>query len=323
MRRIGLAVVLALSLALAPLAVEAQSTRAARIGYLGNGSATGGREYLDAFRQGLRELGWIEGQTVTIEYRWAEGHRDRLPALAADLVLLKVDVIVVAGTPAIRAAKAATNTLPIVFVYLADPVTARLVRSLAHPGENITGVASEFEALITKQLQLLKETAPNVSQVALLHPGTTPSILDAAQTAARSLGLTARAHKVTDLAEFESVFRTVRSENVGAIQVLPSPFFDGHRRQLIELAARYRLPAVYEFKNYVQDGGLMSYGPSINEMFRSAAGHVDRILKGAKPGDLPIERPTTFEFVINLKTAKALGLTIPPSVLGRADQVIE
>jgi len=271
----------------------------------------------------LRELGWIEGQTVTIEYRWAEGHRDRLPALAADLVLLKVDVIVVAGTPAIRAAKAATNTLPIVFVYLADPVTARLVRSLAHPGENITGVASEFEALITKQLQLLKETAPNVSQVALLHPGTTPSILDAAQTAARSLGLTARAHKVTDLAEFESVFRTVRSENVGAIQVLPSPFFDGHRRQLIELAARYRLPAVYEFNNYVQDGGLMSYGPSINEMFRSAAGHVDRILKGAKPGDLPIERPTTFEFVINLKTAKALGLTIPPSVLGRADQVIE
>jgi putative tryptophan/tyrosine transport system substrate-binding protein len=307
----------------APLAAGAQSTRAARIGYLGNGSATGGREYLDAFRQGLRELGWIEGQTVTIEYRWADGHRDRLPALAADLVRLKVDIIIVAGTPAIRAAKAATNMLPIVFVYLADPVTAGFVPSLAHPGENITGVASEFEALITKQLQLLKEAVPNVSQVALLHPGTTPSILGAAQTAARSLGLTARAHKVTDAAEFENVFRTVRSENVGAIQVLPSPFFDGHRRQLIELAARYRLPAVYEFKNYVQDGGFMSYGPSINEMFRRAAGHIDRILKGAKPGDLPIERPTTFELVINLRTAKAIGLTVPESLLGRADEIIQ
>jgi putative ABC transport system substrate-binding protein len=188
----------------------------------------------------------------------------------------------------------------------------------------MTGLASEFEELITKQLQLLKEALPNVSRVALLnHPDISSPILTAAETAARRLGLTVSTFRVSGVTEFESAFKAARAERAGAIHVLPSPYFNANRLQLIELAARHRLPAFYEFSNYVQDGGLMSYGPSIDDMFRRMAGYVDRILKGAKPGDLPIERPTKFELVINLKTAKALGLTIPQTLLLRADQVIE
>jgi putative ABC transport system substrate-binding protein len=317
-------VVALLLLAALPTAEAQRAGTELRIGLLSNGSPTSVSPQLEAFRRGLRELGWIEGQTVTIEYRWADGNSDRLPALAADLARLKVDVIVLSGSPAIRAAREATSTIPIVFVMLADPVTAGFVRSLARPGGNMTGLASEFEELITKQLQLLKEASPKVSRVALLyHPEIPTAILPAVETAARKLGLMARAFKVAEVAEFENVFKTARSEGAGAIHVLPSPFFNAHRRQLIELAARYRLLAVYEFKNYVDDGGLMSYGPSINEMYRGMASYVDLILKGAKPGDLPIRRPTTFELVINLKTAKALGLTIPQSLLLRADHVIE
>jgi putative ABC transport system substrate-binding protein len=314
----------ALSVLAAPLAAEAQPTKIPRIGYIGNGDPTTGRPTREAFRQGLRELGWIEGQTVTIEYRWAERNPDRLPALAAELVQAKVDVIVLSGTPAIRAARGATSTIPIVFVSLADPVTLGVVANLARPGGNMTGVASQFEELITKQLQLLKETVPKVSRVALLHHAEiAPTVLSEADTAARRLGLTARAVKATGKVEFESAFTTIRSERAEAIHVLPSPFFNAHRGPLIELVAKHRLPAIYEFKDYVQDGGLMSYGPSIAEMHRGMASYVVRILKGAKPGDLPIERATKFELVINLKTAKTLGLTIPPSVLARADQVIE
>jgi len=322
--RAALTVVLAFGLFAAPLVAEGQQTgKAPRIGYLGNGTPTTERSLLEAFRQGLRELGWIEGQTVTIEYRWAETP-DRLPALVAELVQVKVDVIVLSGIAAIRAARGATSTIPIVFVMLADPIVAGFVPSLARPGGNMTGLASQFEELITKQLQLLKEAVPNVSRVALLHrPESPPATLSAAEMAARRLGLAARTLKIAEVAEFENAFRTARGERAGAIHVLPSPFFNAHRGRLIELAARYRLPAIYEFKNYVQDGGLMSYGPSINEMFRGMASYVDRILKGAKPGDLPIERPTRFELVINLKTAKTLGLTIPPSLLARADEVID
>jgi putative ABC transport system substrate-binding protein len=279
---------------------------------------------MQAFRQGLRERGWVEGQTVTLEYRWAEGNPDRLSTLAADLVRLKVDVIVVAGSAGIRATRKVTSAVPVVFVSLADPVTAGFVPSLARPGGNLTGVASEFEALITKQLELLKEAVPTISQVAVLYrPETAGAVVTGAEMAARRLGLVARPFKVAEVAEFESVFRTARSAGAGGIHVLPSPFIYAQRRTLIELAARYRLPAIYEFKEYVDDGGLMSYGPSIDEMFRACASHVDRILKGVRPGDLPIERPTTFELVINLKTAKALGLTIPPSLRLQADQVIE
>jgi putative ABC transport system substrate-binding protein len=315
---------LSLSVLAVPLATEGQLAGAPRIGLISNANPTTGSSQTEAFRRGLRELGWIEGQTVTIEYRWAEGNSDRLPDLIADLVQIKLNVIVLAGTVAIRAAKRATSTIPIVFVSLADPVTLGFVPNLARPGGNMTGLASEFEGLATKQLQLLKEAVPHVSRVGLLHhPDIAPAVLTAAKAAAQRLGLTARTLKVAEVAEFENAFKTARSERVGAIHVLPSPYFNAQRARLIELAARNRLPAVYEFKNYVQDGGLMSYGPSIDEMFHGMASYVDRILKGAKPGELPIERPTKFELVINLKAAKVLGLRIPESVLGRADQVIE
>jgi len=323
MRLIGL-VILAFSLILAPLAAEAQrSGRIPRIGYLSNGNPAKVSTEREAFRRGLRELGWVEGQNVTIEYRWAEGNPDRFPALVAEFVQLKVDVIVLSGPPALHAARRATSTIPVVFVVLADPIAAGLVTSLARPGGNLTGLASQFEELITKQLQLLKEAVPTVSRVALLHHRESwPAVVSAAETAARSLTLVARTLEVEGV-EFENAFRTARREPVGAIHVLPSPIFYAHRGRLIELAARYRLPAVYELKPFVEDGGLISYGPNINEMFRRQASYVDRILKGAKAGDLPIERPTTFELVINLKTAKTLGLTIPHSLLLRADQVIE
>jgi putative ABC transport system substrate-binding protein len=293
-----------------------------RIGVLGNGRPEASAEW-GAFRQGLRELGWIEGQNVAITYRAAEGKPDRFPALARDLVQLKVDVIVVAGPPAINAARDATSTVPIVFVALADPVASGYVTSLARPGGNLTGLASQYEELITKQLQLLKEAVPTVSRIALLHHRESWSVvLHAAQIGARSLGLTVRTLSVEGI-EFESAFTKARSEQVGAIHVLPSPIFNAHHGRLIELAAKYRLPAMYELQLFVDNGGLMSYGPSVNDMFHDMASYVDRILRGAKPAELPIERPTKFELVINLKTAKALGLTIPQTLLLRADQVIE
>jgi putative tryptophan/tyrosine transport system substrate-binding protein len=306
----------------APLAATAQPARSHRIGFLGNGSPATLSSQDEAFRRSLRELGWIEDQNVTIEYRRAEGNPDRLPALVAELVQVKVDVIVLAGNPAIRAAQKATRTIPVVFVVLTDPVSSGFVPSLARPGGNMTGVASQFEELITKQLQLLKEAVPNLARVGLLHQFPS-AVLTAAETAARNLGLTARMLNVTGPAEFENAFKVARSERAGAILVLPSPYFDAQHARLIELAARYRLPACYEFRNYVRDGGLMSYGTSIDAMFARSASYVDRILKGANPGDLAIEQPTKFELVINLNTAKALALTIPQSLLLRADEVIQ
>jgi ABC-type uncharacterized transport system substrate-binding protein len=322
-QRLLWAIVVALGL-LATSPTAAQPGRISRIGWLGNGSPGAAQPDLEAFRRGLKERGWIEGQTVKIEPRWAEGTPDPLPALVGELVQLKVDVIVLSGTAAIRAARNVTSTVPVVFVVLADPVAAGLVPSIARPGGNLTGIASEFEALITKQLELLKEAVPTLSRVGVLHrPELASTLHRAVETAARRLGLAARFLKVAEVADFEPAFSAARAEGAGAMHVLPSPFFNAQRRRLIELAAKYRLPSFYEFRDYVEDGGLMSYGPSILEMFRSSASHVDRILKGARPGDLPIERPTTFEFAINLRTAKALGLTIPPAVLGRADQVLE
>ena len=314
---------LTLGTLIAPLFGEGQPTRTPRIGYLGNGSPPAVLSELP-FNRGLRELGWIEGQNVTVEYRWAGADRSRLPTLVTELVNLKVDVIVLAGPQAIAAAQETTRTAPVVFVYLGDPVTAGFVSSLARPGGNMTGVASEFEALITKQVQLLKEAVPGLTRIVLLrHRDGSPAILAAAETAARSSALAARTVTVAEVGALGNAFRAARDEHAGAIHVLPSPILNANRRRVIELAAKYRLPAIYELKSYVEDGGLMSYGPDIDEMYRHAASYVDRLLKGAKPGELPIERPTTFELVINLKTAKALGLTIPPSVLGRADQVIE
>ena len=259
-----------------------------------------------------------------VEYRFAEGHSERLPALAAELVRLKVDVIVLSGAPAVRAARDATTTIPIVFAVLGDPVTAGFVTSLARPGGNMTGLASEFEQLVTKQLQLLKELAPKAARVGLLHHAETAApILRSAESAAQALGLTTRALKVAGATDFDNALKTARSGGAEAIHVLPSPFFNAYRQQLVELMARHRQPAIYEFRDYVDDGGLMSYGPSINDMHRGMATYVDQILKGARPGDLPIRRPTTFELVVNRKTAAALGLTIPPSLLARADHIID
>ena len=314
----------------APLVAKAQQTGKLlpRIGFLGNADPTSATEPLSAFRQGLRELGWIEGQTITMEYRWADGRSERLPELAAELVQAKSDVIVVSGTAAIRAARRATSRTPIVIAaVLGDPVASGLVASLSRPGGNITGLASEYEQIVTKQVQLLAEAIPGLSQLVLLRHAamtraTDPTVA-AATAAADTLGLRTRLLEVREVADFEGAFRAARVARAQAIHVLPSPFLNAHRRHLIDLAARYRLPAMYEFREYVQDGGLVSYGVSLPDMYRRAASYVDHILKGTKPGDLPIERPTKFELVINAKTAKALGLTIPPSLLQRADHVIE
>jgi putative ABC transport system substrate-binding protein len=257
------------------------------------------------------------------------GRPERAPARAgAELVRAKSDVIVVSGTAAIRAARRATSRTPIVIAaVLGDPVASGLVASLSRPGGNITGLASEYEQIVTKQVQLLAEAILGLSQLVLLRHAamtraTDPTVA-AATAAADTLGLRTRLLEVREVADFEGAFRAARVARAQAIHVLPSPFLNAHRRHLIDLAARYRLPAMYEFREYVQDGGLVSYGVSLPDMYRRAASYVDHILKGTKPGDLPIERPTKFELVINLKTAKALGLTIPLSLLQRADQIIE
>jgi putative ABC transport system substrate-binding protein len=309
----------------APLAVEAQqSGKVYRIGFLGNLNPTLNARSVDAFQQGLRELGWVEGQNVAIEYRWADGNLERLPALASELVRAPVDVMLVAGPAGVRAALQATRTVPIVVAIMSDPVVDGFASSLARPGGSVTGSAVQFEELVTKQLQLLKETVPKATRVAILHhTPPSPDILKAAETAARALGLKGRVFEIRDVPTLEGAFRTAKTERAGAMHVLPSPAFNRQRERLAELALKHRLPAIYEDKGYVEAGGLMSYGPNFPDLYRRSASYVDRIFKGAKPGDLPIEQPTKFEFAINLKAAKALGLTIPPSVLARADQVIE
>ena len=307
-----------------PLALAAQSARVPRIGILNNGLAATASPQLVAFREGMRDLGWTEGERVTFEIRWAEGKPERIPALIEEFVRAKVDVIVISGPNAMRAAQRTTSTIPVVFLLLVDPVSMGFVQSLARPGGNMTGVSSQFEELITKQLQLLKEAVPGLSRVAMLrHAEGAQAILQAAQDAAQRLGLEARTFTVAGVGDLENAFKKARSERVGAVQVLPSPFLGAHRGALVEVAARYRLPAIYELRFYVLDGGLMSYGPNIDRMWVRAASYVDRILKGAKPGDLAIEQAERFDLVINLKTAAALGIVIPPSLLQRADEVVQ
>jgi putative tryptophan/tyrosine transport system substrate-binding protein len=325
-RAVGALIMLMLHLLTTPLAAEAPPARKVpRLGFIGNMDPQSQALALDAFRQGLRDLGWIEGQNLRIEYRWAEGQADRHPGLVAELVQLPVDVIVAAGGVALRAAQQATSSIPIVSaVLLTDPVRLGLVASLAHPGGNLTGLASQYEEIVTKHVELLAEVVPTLSRLVLLKHAASfdTTTASAAAGAADTLGITARILEVSEVSDFEGAFRAARDDGAQALLVLPSPFLNAHRQALIALAARYRLPALYEFKAYVQDGGLVSYGPSTLAMYRRAASYVDRILKGAKPGDLPIERPTTFELAINLKTATALGLTIPPSLLFQADEVI-
>jgi putative ABC transport system substrate-binding protein len=320
---------LASGLLAAPRASEAQQdVKVARIGYLATNLA-GNPHGREAFRQGLRDLGYVEGRNVVIEYRDAEGKLKRLPALATELVALKVDVIVAASTAAALAAKQATRTLPIVFPVVADPVTEALVASLARPGGNVTGSSNLAPELVGKRLEQLTQAVPGVSRVAVLwHPGnlgdlTEKDMLKAAEVAARALGVRLQFVEARGPEDFNRAFSGMTRVRAGALTVLASSMFFGERSHLVDLAAKNWLPAVYTSREYVDAGGLMSYGPNQAELYRRAATYVDKILKGAKPGDLPVEQPTKFELIINLKTAKALGLTIPQPVLGRADQIIE
>jgi putative tryptophan/tyrosine transport system substrate-binding protein len=316
------------ALVAAPLIAEGQQAgKVYRIGYLSGGSSTSNGHVIEALREGLRAHGWVEGQNIVIEYRYAEGAYDRLPDLAAELVRLKVDVIVAAPSPPAAAAKNATATLPIVMIGAgADPVGQGLIASLAKPGGNVTGLSySVGQEIFGKQLALIKEAVPKVHRVAVVwNPaisGRAPAIGDV-KIAARALGLQVQVLEVRGPNDFDSAFAMAK-ERVGALLVLVDSMFSVHRTRLADLAAKSRLPAIYTNRLPVEVGGLMSYGPSFSDLWRRAAGYVDRILKGAKPGDLPVEQPTKFELVINLKTAKALGLTIPQSLLLRADQVIE
>ena len=318
---------LAGSLLAVPLAAEAQApAKVPRIGFLSARPPTDNPYFIESFRQGLRELGYVEGQNIAIEYRFAEGRPERLLALAAELVLLKVDVIVTGGPPAPEAAKQATGTIPIVFAVAADPVAAGLVASLARPGGNVTGLASISGEVVGKELELLKDAAPKVSRVAVLQNPSNdshPHTLREVEGAARILGLQLHIVRARTPNEIEAAFTAMRSQRAGGVLVLRDPLFLTQRTKIAALAAKSRLPAVYGFREEAEAGGLMAYGASVPLMYRRAATYVDKILKGAKPADLPVEQPTKFELVINLKTAKALGLTIPPSLLQRADEVIQ
>jgi ABC-type uncharacterized transport system substrate-binding protein len=312
----------------APLAAEAQPAgKVPRIGYLA-ASLAATPHLPEAFRQGLRDLGYVEGRNVMIEYRDAEGKFERLPALAAELVALKVDVILAPSTVAALAAKQATRTLPIVFAAVADPVASGLVTSLARPGGNVTGLSLLTPELVGKCLELLKQSVPGVSRVAVLwSPGalgerTDKDLLKEADVAARALGVRLQFVEARGPADVDRAFSDMTRARADALTVLASTMFIIERRRLVDLAAKNRLPAVYALGEFVDAGGLMSYGPNFADLYRRAATYVDKILKGAKPGDLPVEQPTKFELVINLNAAKALGLTIPPSLLGQADEVI-
>ena len=311
-----------------PIVARAQQKSMPVIGFLG--SAEPGVLAMVAFRQGLRELGYVEGSNIQIEYRWAEGKMERLPALAAELVARKVDVILTAGgTAAALAAKQATTTVPIVFGVVGDPIAEGLVGSLARPGGNVTGLSNVTNDLVGKWLELLKQVAPGVSLIAvLMKPDSMPEEarkvrLKEVAVSGQALGVQLQVVDARGPADFDRAFSEMSVKGAGALLVLATPVFDIERQRIVDLAARNRLPSVYASRNYVESGGLMCYGPNLADLLRRAAGYVDKILKGAKPTDLPVEQPTKFELVINRKTANALGLTVPPTLLAQADDVIE
>ncbi len=314
---------LTLALLATPLAAPAQRVNVPRIGVLRAGAPPDPN--IEGFRQGLRELGYVEGQNVVVEYRWAEGKPDRLPGLAVELVRLKVDVIVTGGLQATQAAMSATSTVPIVTGAAGSPATG-LVASLARPGGNVTGLTVVNVELSAKKVELLKEALPNISRVAILGDPTNPNyepVLKESRRAAQLLRIQLQVVEVRNSNELEGAFAAMTRGRAGAFIHAPSELFFAYRRRLLDLAAKSGLPGVGDDRAFVDRGGFMSYGPSFVQQFRRAATYVDRILKGAKPADLPIEQPTTFELVINVKTAKALGLTIPSALLARADQVIQ
>jgi putative tryptophan/tyrosine transport system substrate-binding protein len=322
---VGCVVTLTLSLLGVPLAADAQpSAKVARIGYL-LGTTQEQERLLEAFLEAMRALGYVEGQHLVMEYRAAEGQYERLPDLAAELVRLKVDVLLASSPPAALAAKQATTTIPIVMLGVADPVKNGLVASLARPGGNITGLASLPHELIGKRLELLKAVLPTVSRVAVLwNPANHASAVAVreADVATQALGVQLHRVEARGPDAFDRAFAAMTEAHAEALLILGDPLFFEHRRRLVELAVRSRLPTMHNIRPYVEAGGLMAYGPRVTDLRRRAAVYVDKILKGAKPADLPVEQPMTFELIINLKTAEALGLTIPPTLLFQATDVI-
>ena len=308
-----------------PFAEAQQAKKVPRIGLLSPFSPSATARWHEAFRKGLRDLGWVEGKNISIEYRYAEGKRDRLPELAADLVRLKVDVIVAAVNTDAVAAKKATSTIPIVVASAGDPVALGLVESLARPGGNITGLSQIAPELAGKRLELLKEIVPKLSRVAVIwNPQGTTSPLSwkEIQLPARELGVQLHSLEARSSNDFDKAFEDATRARAGAVAIMPDPLFAGNLKRIAELAAKNRLPSIFHLEEFVDSGGLVTYGVDRPDQFRRAAYFVDKILKGAKPADLPVEQPTKFELVINLKAAKQIGLTIPPNVLARADKVI-
>jgi putative ABC transport system substrate-binding protein len=309
-----------------PFTEAQQQTKLPRIGFLAGVSRRAISARMEAFRQGLRELGYVEGKNVVIESRYAEENINRLPALAAELVRLKVDIIITGGPPAIRSAKEATSIIPIVMGFDNDPVGNGFVVSLARPGGNVTGLSALSPEISGKQLELLKEIVPKLSRVAVIGSSAEPAnarTLGETEYAAKTFGVKLQYLDVLDPKDIETAFREAIKGRADAALVLPSPFAFGERIQLVDLAAKHRIPAMYGSSEYVEPGGLMTYGVSFTDLFRRAAYYVDKILKGAKPAELPVEQPTKFELLINLNAAKQISLTIPPNVLARADKVIK
>ena len=307
-------------------AAEAQQPRVPQIAFLGGSSAAAYSGFIKALQKGLRELGYVEGKTIRIEHRYAEGKLDRLPGLAAELAQQGVDLIVVSGARATSEMKNATRTIPIVITTIEDPVAMGIVNSLARPGGNITGLTNLAPELSGKRLEVLKETLPRLSHVAVLWPPNAAGAVvtfKETQVAAKSFALQLQSVEVQNSGDFDGAFRTATSGRAGALLVLQSALTNANRKTITDLALKNRLPAMYTQDEYVDAGGLMSYGVDTSDLYRRAAVYVDKILKGAKPADLPVEQPTKFELVINLKTAKQIGLTIPPNVLARADKVIK
>jgi putative ABC transport system substrate-binding protein len=318
------AIVLALTLVGARAGAQ-QTGKVFRVGFLDGSTASGMAGLLEAFRQELSKLGWIEGKNITIEYRFAEQKPERLPELVADLVRLKVDLIAVTGGPQALAAKKATTTIPIVMVSTADPVAAGLVASLARPGGNVTGFSGLSDELNTKRLEILKDAVPKLDRVGLLRPaGGSDRQPKEIRAAATALKLKLEEIKTQrDPKGLESAFQTAKQKQVGAIMTTSATSFFAERKRTVELAVKYRLPAIYYQQEFVDEGGLMSYGVDFDELYRGAAVYVDKILKGAKPADLPVQQATKFEFVINLRAAKQIGLTLSPEFLSRANRVIK
>jgi putative ABC transport system substrate-binding protein len=318
-----LTAILVLGLVASPALADAQSgPKVYRIGVLGNENTPP----WESLRRGLRDLGYVDGRNVAMEWRWSEGRTDRLPVLASELIALRPDVIVASGTQAIRAAKQATSTIPIVMTVSAYPDKLGLVESLAHPGGNVTGLTNVAPELAGKRLELLKEIAPRVSRLAVVWNPASPVEalgLQALLVAAPAAGMEVQSVEVRSPDDFPAAFAAISAKRGEALQAFGNPVNFKGRQAIADFALRNRLPSIFEERLFVEAGGLMSYAPSFNDMFRRAAGYVDKILKGAKPAELPVEQPTKFELVINAKTAKALGLTIPPSLLVRVDQVLE